>query len=556
MSYKSTNLIARNIFGILCFSLSILACNLPLLNSETESQSTNTEDTREIANQNTTSQNTTSEDIATESPIPAQTLPPEPGSTLRWIDSSLLVYIPPGEFIMGHDGDDNPEHAVYLDGYWIYRTEVTNRMYLNCVGMGKCSPPAVDPAIPDQEDPEIADLPVVGVRWHQAAEYCKFVDGALPTEAQWEKTARGDDARFFPWGNDEPNCDLLNFNDCVEEISPVINYPLGASPYDVLDMAGNVFEWVADWYLEDYYSDTPFDNPMGPEIGEARSVRGSTFRTETEQVESSLRYFLEPDEYRSDLGFRCVVGKAQEYAPPCSILADNKPELADTPDDPPGGSAACIVQEPTFSVVTYCENGHRGNNISWTPADADVNYSSSAGVSCSQYDVDTLACAGIFDATIDIEACKSCPPPVVELGTLATCDPPYIYDNATNLCKYDGPPVPGNWVCAPGYSLSGDDSCCALEEGTPLDFPICPVGGDYDPVAQVCWFTLPSTGDEKCVSESVFFEWCAKEREIEQEPEQEPEDEPEPSDCTEYNNLNDCEKKGCIWDPAVGCLEP
>ena len=102
---------------------------------------------------------------------------------------------------MGHDGEDNPEHEVYLGGYWIYRTEVTNRMYLNCVRMGKCSPPAVDPAIPDLEDPEIADLPVVGVSWHRAAEYCKFVDGALPTEAQWEKTARGVDARFFPWGN-------------------------------------------------------------------------------------------------------------------------------------------------------------------------------------------------------------------------------------------------------------------------------------------------------------------------------------------------------------------
>ena len=164
MSCKSTNLIARNIFGILCCSLSILACNLPLRNSETESQSTNTEDTSEIANQDTTSQNTASEDIATESPIPVQTLPPELGSTLRWIDSSILVYIPPGEFIMGHDGQDNPEHAFFLDGYWIYRTEVTNRMYLNCIGMGKCSPPAVDPAIPDLEDPQIADLPVVGVR--------------------------------------------------------------------------------------------------------------------------------------------------------------------------------------------------------------------------------------------------------------------------------------------------------------------------------------------------------------------------------------------------------
>jgi formylglycine-generating enzyme required for sulfatase activity len=546
MKKHTATRLTQMVLGILIIFLPILACSFPLLDSTNEPLPAATEVIEEGENLDPESPI-----IATETLINVEIPKPKLGSTLRWVDTSLLVYIPPGEFIMGFDDqtipedetEDHSEHVVDLDGFWIYRTEVTNRMYLHCMSKGQCSAPAVDPSIPDLEDPEIADHPVVGVHWNQAANYCESVGGFLPTEAQWEKTARGPDGSVYPWGETEPSCELLNFNNCLGDTSAVLDYPNGASPYEVLDLAGNVFEWVADWYQEDYYESSPFENPLGPDHGEVRSVRGSTFRTGQDQVESFLRYFLEPDKYRSDLGFRCVVGNAQEYAPLCSVLADNSPEIADNPDDPPGGSASCIVQEPTLSVVTYCENGQRGNNLSWSPADADINYSSSTGVSCSQYDVDTLACVGNYGGTIDIEACKSCPPPVVELGVLANCDPPYNYDDATKLCKYDGPSIPGEWVCAPGYSLSGDDSCCAMEEGTPLDFPICPVGGDYDPISQICWFTLPSTGDEKCVSESVFFRWCAGERE------------PEPSGCSQYGP-NDCEKMGCTWDPAVGCLEP
>jgi formylglycine-generating enzyme required for sulfatase activity len=528
--------LVRILFGSITIGLLILACSLPLLNSESDQQPTPTE---ESASQDTSEESSTVEDASTETPGVIEAPEPEPGSTLRWIDSSLLVYIPPGEFIMGHDGEDNPEHPVYLNGFWIYRTEVTNRMYLNCMARGRCSPPAVDPAIPDLEDPALADHPVVGIQWHQAVEYCESVDGALPTEAQWEKTARGTDARLYPWGNDDPACELLNFDQCVEEITSVIDYPLGTSPYDVLDMAGNVFEWVSDWYREDYYTEAPAENPMGPDFGEERSVRGSTFRTEPDQVESSHRYFLEPDEYRTDLGFRCVVGNAHHYAPPCTILAHTPPDggLGANPTEAPDGSASCIVDEPTLDFVTYCQNSLRGVNISWSPLDADINYSISAGAACSQYDADTLACIGPYEAMIDIQACKSCPPPVVELGLLATCDPPYVLDGTTELCRYAGPPVPGGVLCAPGYSLSGDDSCCVQEDGTPLDFPVCPVGGRFDPgLPPICWFTLPSTGDEKCVSESIFFQWCAP-------------DEPPPDPCAGYTNPNECIGAGigCDW---------
>jgi hypothetical protein len=222
------------------------------------------------------------------------------------------------------------------------------------------------------------------------------------------------------------------------------------------------------------------------------------------------------------------------------MLANSSPDdLADNPDEGPGGSASCIVPQPEITVVTYCEKGQRGNNFSWTPADSEIEYSILDGAWCSMYDVDTLACKGNYGATVDVEACKSCPPPVVQLGVPGVCDPLYVLDEAAGLCRYDGPPVPGSVLCAPGYSLSGDDSCCVQEEGTPLDFPVCPVGGTFDPVTKICWFTLPSTGDEKCVSKSVFFKWCAPDP-----------DEVPPDPCAQYD-INGCRlhiKDGCHWD--------
>jgi hypothetical protein len=434
------------------------------------------------------------------------------GDTIRWVDGSLLVYIPPGEFIMGHGGEDNPEHPAYLDGFWIYRTEVTNRMYLRCMAMGACSPPADNPALPDLEDPEVADLPVVNLRWDQAEGYCQFIGGGLPTEAQWEKTARGVEGNIYPWGEAEPTCDLLNFNDCLGKTSPVIDYPQGASPYDVLDMAGNAFEWVADWYQVSYYAEAPFDNPMGPEFGEVRSVRGSSFESGPEQTASALRFFLNPEDHRLDLGFRCVVPNAEEFAPPCTVLAYVPPDAQGGAGAGPGGSAECIVQQPTIDVITYCERRVRGNNISWSPADADIDYSSSSGVSCSQYDADTLACVGDPGGTVEISACKSCPPPVVELGVMASCDSPYVLDEPAGLCRYAGAPVPGRNFCAPGFSLLAlpDTVCCEMQAGTQHDFPVCPPGGSYDPTSRICWFTLPSTGDQKCASQTVHFTTCER----------------------------------------------
>lgn len=485
--------------------LTLIACSLLQLTPEIS-------DSPAPDSQSQDGQPPVSQEQATEEPLNLAGPQPELGDTLQWVDGSLLVYIPPGEFIMGHGGEDNPEHETYLDGFWIYRTEVTHRMYLRCMLMGECSPPPADTSLPDLGDPALADLPVVGVRWDQADNYCRFVAGLLPTEAQWEKTARGFEGDIYPWGNAEPNCGLLNFNDCLGKTSSVIEYPQGASPYDVLDMAGNVFEWVADWYQVDYYDQSPFENPLGPEFGEVRSVRGSSFETGSEQVSSALRFFLNPEEHRADLGFRCVVANAHEFAPPCQVLAYVPPNAQGGSGAGPDGSAACVVPLPEINVITYCERHVRGNNISWTPADADIDYSASSGISCSQYDADTLACAGNTGGSVEITACKSCPPPVVELGVPATCDPPYVLDNSAGACRYAGAPVPGMNLCAPGFSLLNlpDTVCCEMQAGSPHDFPACPPGGSYDSASRVCWFTLPSTGDQKCVSQTVHFPACER----------------------------------------------
>jgi formylglycine-generating enzyme required for sulfatase activity len=180
-------------------------------------------------------------------PVVATSPPMEVGSTFQYFDGSVLVAVPGGPFIMGAGGQDNPIRTVNVSDFWIYQVEVTNRMYGLCVTMGVCS-------LPDSTDNPLfgnvaeENKPVVGVDWGQASAYCGFVNGRLPTEAEWEKTARGPDGNKFPWGNQEPTCNLLNFDACMRKTTYVGTYPDGQSYYKAMDMSGNVFEWVQDWY--------------------------------------------------------------------------------------------------------------------------------------------------------------------------------------------------------------------------------------------------------------------------------------------------------------------
>jgi formylglycine-generating enzyme required for sulfatase activity len=281
---------------------------------------------------------------------------------VRLIDGMTMIYIPAGEFEMGSTflesivfsngklflfPDQRPKHTIYLDAYWIDQTEVTVRMFNKFVeetgyrtdaekeGWGK---PWTD-GPKDSEWPKIEGIdwlhprdpdsiaqdshPVVQVSWRDAMAYCEWVGGSLPTEAQWEKAARGVDGRRFPWG-DSFNGNYLNYGDkqCPVErwrdlefddgyayTAPVGSYPKGASPYGVLDMAGNVWEWTYDWYDENYYEVSPDRNPTGPESGGVRSMRGGAWYDGEPEgwVNCIIRHQNPSNDRYEDVGFRCML---------------------------------------------------------------------------------------------------------------------------------------------------------------------------------------------------------------------------------------------------------
>lgn len=229
-------------------------------------------------------------------------------------DGMVMVYVPEGDFIMGaYDGyaDEQPPHTVYLDAYWIDRTEVTNAMYEKCVDAGACNRPAyTDSYTRDFYYGHSAynNFPVMDVSWHDAQAYCAWTGRRLPTEAEWEKAARGDDERTYPWGNAAPAANLLNWNNMIGDTAAVGSYPAGASPYGALDMAGNLWEWVADWYSDSYYANSPTKNPLGPSDGDYRVLRGgSCIRGSGGSlfVRTTNRWY-DHDNSVNKFGFRCA----------------------------------------------------------------------------------------------------------------------------------------------------------------------------------------------------------------------------------------------------------
>lgn len=223
-------------------------------------------------------------------------------------DGMTQVYIPAGEFVMGSwrekDSRRQKAHPVYLKAYWIDQVEVTNAMYALCVAEGGCKPPAsINPYFGRKA---YADHPVVYVSWEKAQAYCHWVGGRLPTEAEWEKAARGVDGRRYPWGSAPPDNFLLNFNGVYGDPRPAYDYLPGASPYGLLNMAGNVREWVADWFDPDYYLVSPYENPQGPPSGETKSLRGGAYWDNAKQVQTFYRLSHDPTSPGQNRGFRCV----------------------------------------------------------------------------------------------------------------------------------------------------------------------------------------------------------------------------------------------------------
>jgi formylglycine-generating enzyme required for sulfatase activity len=417
--------------------------------------------------------------------VPVALSGPQSGTKMKWIDGSTLIYVPSAEFIMGNGGFDAPVHNVALDAYWIYQTKVTNRMFAQCVAVGACTPPTQELGGPVYSNPEYANHPVVGVSWDQSQAYCTWSQGQLPTEAQWEKAARGTTGNAYPWGSDKPACDLLNLGHCTGATSEVNAFSTGVSPYGLYDMAGNIFEWVSDWYGEAYYKDAPTTNPIGPDSGQYRSVRGSSFETDFNQVESAIRHFLNPSNHRRDTGFRCVVAQPKLFAPYCQLSSFI----------PSGVLVSNGCQLPTTNVAgQYCA---AGNSFATVNLPADAIYDASKKLKCDEAVVDgqrVLTCLGPKEkeTTNEITVCNpTCSNSPTVTGAVPTCDPGYTLDSTTGTCNYS--PILGQVGlagCPVGYVLAdrGGQQSCVI--GTDADGQ-CPMGLYLDSLSNTC---VPPSG--------------------------------------------------------------
>ena len=221
-------------------------------------------------------------------------------------DSSEMILIPAGEFLMGAEDDDGvangeekPQHKVFLDAYYIGKYPVTVARYrMFCRKTNHEMPGEPEWGWKD-------DHPIVNISWDDAVAYCKWAGCRLLTEAEWEKAARGTDRRIYPWGDDEPDSDYANYDEMVGETTLVGNCPKGASPYGVLDMAGNVWDWCSDWYEDDYYKKSPEKNPKGPSSGPFRVNRGGSWYNLPRYLRASNRgYGGAPVNWSDNLGFR------------------------------------------------------------------------------------------------------------------------------------------------------------------------------------------------------------------------------------------------------------
>ena len=475
---------------IIIFTIMLVSCSLPDSNSTDTTPPDQNEPPAPTSLQTVEPGASTPEGIA---------YSPETRSVLRWVDLSDFVYVPPDEFTMGADSliftDFRPAHNVGLGGFWIQQAEVTNQQYALCVAAGECSAPFVEEDVDYwYADPSNANKPVVGVSWYQAQEYCTYIEARLPTEAEWEMTARGTEGRNYPWGDDEPTCDLLNYDDCLDPSEPedVRSYIDGTSPFEAMDMSGNVFEWVADWYKEDYYPDSPDFNPPGPLESELvtedkeRVLRGGGYATSLDKISPILRFKAKPEEHAADLGFRCVLlGEGADIplpAPACQVAA-----LGQQPDS--GPTITPFVVHPAESYGS-CQLDNNGNHHTWVRIANDVDSCWTKRMIDFSINIpnDTSAIACNLDDGL------GCGPDYFR------CNSPHFFEGATvgiNFCYDEDLYLSSSELipeCAAGFAYnSGSGWCEPVSDWLPV--PPCPDG--YDEV-----------GDLGCLPSHATFEGC------------------------------------------------
>ncbi|GAK53497.1 dienelactone hydrolase [Candidatus Moduliflexus flocculans] len=333
----------------------------------------------------------------------ASSEPPAGATQVRETDGATMVYVPSGEFLMGSpegegNSDEWPQHTVFLDGFWIDRTEVTNRqfeMFVTATGYrteaenegtggvylsdaGKAGAGMVEwvgevvqradwrhPESPESSLAERLNDPVVQVSWHDAVAYCQWVGARLPTEAEWEKAACGTDGRPYPWGKVGLNCQTVVMRSCEKEWKPlqVGSKPEGASPYGGVDMFGNVSEWVADRYARDYYRSSATSNPTGPVTGMDRVLRGGGWRDPTREIRRASRTTVAPGFRSNSTGFRCVMPTSATAIP--SSAAMLTPVMSPTAITTPRAMPVQIGQHG----YTFEWNGEQLNYLLFLPKD-------------------------------------------------------------------------------------------------------------------------------------------------------------------------------------------
>ncbi len=245
----------------------------------------------------------------------------------RGKDGAPMVLVPGGPFTMGSDEglpNERPVRIVTLDAYYIDQYEVTLSLYRKFLEAEKqASPPTWD----DEAATTVGDRPAVGMSWSAASAYCQWAGKRLPTEAEWEKAARGTDGRRYPWGEMQPFVDIANYNRGMwvsEAVTLVavtsglegmsVRHGLkggGKSPFGLSHMAGNAAEWVADWYGRDYYQQSPEKNPSGPATGDKRVIRGGSWADLPAALRVTARLSAEPDFEDRTIGFRCAMNGAK-----------------------------------------------------------------------------------------------------------------------------------------------------------------------------------------------------------------------------------------------------